>query len=114
MGFLDYFITPKGLIEYDPEEFDTARRVDGSTVIDVRTHAEYAHGHIEGSLLVPLGSLKEKINSFEKNKTYLLVCATGHRSRAAAAMMLRNDFNKIAHLKGGMTAWRKNNKKVSK
>ena len=114
MGILDYFITPKGLVEYDTDEFDSARKLDGSVLIDVRTHTEYSHGHIEGSLLIPLNSLKDRLHSLEKDRTYLLICATGHRSRAAAAIMLRNDFNKIAHLKGGMAAWRKSGNKVSK
>ncbi len=114
MGVLDYFITPKGLVEYGPDEFDRVRKSDSAVTIDVRTRSEYSRGHMNGCVHIPLNTLKDRLYSLEKDKSYLLVCATGHRSRAAAAIMLRNDFKSIAHLKGGMAAWRRMDKEVTR
>ncbi len=105
MGILDYFRTPEGLVEYNPEDFRKAISEGIHRVIDVRTAAEFRRDHIEGADLITLGRLKRTLDSLDKNSSYLLVCATGHRSRAAAAAMRRKGFRKIGHLKGGMSAW---------
>ncbi|MCL4341630.1 MAG: rhodanese-like domain-containing protein [Candidatus Thermoplasmatota archaeon] len=105
MGFFDYFRTPEGLVEYTPEDFKKAMSEGGHRIIDVRTTAEYKREHIDGVELITLGKLKKTLDSLDRNSSYLLVCATGHRSRAAAAAMRRKGFNKIGHLKGGMSAW---------
>lgn len=106
MGLFDYFKTPEGLQEYDPDEFEKKMKEGTHTVIDVRTPREFKHGHIEGVQLKPLGKLKRNLDEFDKNSSYLLVCATGHRSRAAAAAMKRKGFKNVGHLKGGMMAWK--------
>jgi rhodanese-related sulfurtransferase len=114
MGIMDYFRTPDGLKEYDPEEFERMMREGNHRVIDVRTPPEYGRGHIQGSELKPLGTLKGNLASLDRNSSYLLVCATGHRSRAAAATLLRNGISNVGHLKGGMRAWHGSGKATEK
>ncbi len=114
MGIMDYFRTPEGLREYDPEEFEKMMREENHRVIDVRTPPEYGRGHIQGSELKPLGTLKRNLASLDRNSSYLLVCATGHRSRAAAAALLRNGISNVGHLKGGMMAWHGSGKATEK
>ena len=107
MPFLSYFITPKGRTEYNPEEFAKKIGELGSKVIDVRTAMEYNHGHIKSATHFPLGTIKHELSSMNKTDRLFLVCATGHRSRAAATILIKNGFNDVAHLSGGMTAWKK-------
>jgi len=107
MPFLSYFINPKGLKEYTPEEFAKKITEPGSKVIDVRTAMEYNHKHIQSASHVPLGTIKHELSSINKNDRIFLVCATGHRSRAAATILIKNGFNDVSHLSGGMTAWKK-------
>jgi rhodanese-related sulfurtransferase len=107
MPFLSYFINPKGLKEYTPEEFAKKITEPGSIVIDVRTAMEYNHKHIQSASHVPLGTIKHELSSMNKNDRIFLVCATGHRSRAAATILIKNGFNDVSHLSGGMTAWKK-------
>ena len=110
MPFLSYFITPKGLAEYGPEDFGAAITADNAKVVDVRTKSEFAHGHIDSAIHIPLSDLKNQISNLDRNGKYYLICATGHRSRAAATILLKNGFTNVSHLKGGMFAWNRNNK----
>ena len=111
MPFLSYFITPKGLAEYGPEDFKAAITADNAKVIDVRTKSEFVHGHIDNATHVPLSDLRNHIGNLDKNAKYYLICATGHRSRAAATILLKNGFSNVSHLKGGMLAWNKINRR---
>jgi rhodanese-related sulfurtransferase len=74
-------------------------------IIDVRTVREYSAGHIKEAISIPLGHLKKTVKDLNSNEEYVLICATGHRSRAAGAQLIRNGFNHVSHLKGGMGAW---------
>ena len=55
---------------------------EGWKVIDVRTPAEYAGGHIEGAELVPM----QDVPSLTEGK-YLVYCRSGARSGSAAAYL---------------------------
>ena len=40
----------------------------GATIIDVRSKAEYASGHIKGSINIPLDTLQNNLSKIKKNK----------------------------------------------
>jgi len=53
----------------------------GAEIIDVRTKGEFASGHIKGSKNIPLNTLNNNLKLLkDKEKTYLLCCASGLRS----------------------------------
>jgi rhodanese-related sulfurtransferase len=63
---------------------------EGAIIVDVRTPAEYQSGHIEGSVNIPLDSIKHKIAELkQKNKTVITCCRSGARSGMAKSI-LRN------------------------
>jgi len=74
-------------------------------VIDVREEYEYQQGHIPGAKLMPLGSFVRKLVTLEKSAPYVLVCASGSRSRRAAGAMARAGFGKVSNLRDGMIDW---------
>lgn len=112
MGFLDYFRQPDSLLNLPPESFEEALSGSDIRIIDVRTSGEYRKGHIEGSELHPLGSMPAVIPDLDRDARYLLICATGHRSRAAAAQMIRGGIENVAHLEGGIRAWKKSGRNL--
>jgi len=60
----------------------------GSTVIDVRTRAEYSQGHLEGSISIPLNEIGSKIAEIKKMKQPIVTCCrSGARSGTAANML---------------------------
>ena len=73
-------------------------------VLDVRQAGEWRHGHIHGSVNVPLMQLKRRLATLPRDTTIVTVCASGHRS-AAAARTLRRAGYQVENLKGGMYAW---------
>jgi rhodanese-related sulfurtransferase len=75
-------------------------------VVDVRQPSEWRHGHIDGSENEPLMQLKRRLATLPRDKTIITVCASGHRSAAAARTLQRAGYT-VQNLKGGMHAWRK-------
>ncbi|MEM0139386.1 MAG: rhodanese-like domain-containing protein [Ferroplasma sp.] len=101
----DYFKQPDELKNLTPEQ---VMEMKGKyPLVDVRTGFEYRHGHIAGASHYKLGREKEIIEKFGLNSQIILICKTGHRSRAAANRLARMGFKEIYHLEGGMDRWRK-------
>lgn len=76
----------------------------GIFVLDVRQPGEWRHGHIRGAENVPLAKLARRLATFPRDRTIVTVCASGHRS-AAAARALRWAGYEVENLKSGMHAW---------
>jgi rhodanese-related sulfurtransferase len=91
----------------------TAERIDvrtaremwraGDTVIDVRTPAEYAHGHIAGALNVPLDTLPLAARRLPDGPV-LTACGLGGRA-GRAADLLDLDGRTAYSIAGGTKAW---------
>ena len=61
---------------------------EGATLVDVRTPAEYAAGHIEGSLSIPLDSVPQALERFRSFQgPVVLICQSGNRSGHATAWL---------------------------
>lgn len=73
-------------------------------VLDVRQAGEWRRGHIRTSVNLPLPQLKRKLEALPRDRTIVAVCASGHRSAAAARVLRRAGFE-VENLKGGMHGW---------
>jgi phage shock protein E len=69
-------------------------------VIDVRTSEEYAVGHLEGALNVPLNEIEQQIASVAPGKdTPLKVhCHSGRRSAKATITLRRMGYSRVEDL----------------
>ena len=76
---------------------------EGLHVLDVREPVEWAHGHIEGALHIPLGTLTARVSELPEGQT-LVVCKVGGRS-AQAVMWLQQQGHDVVNLDGGMLDW---------
>lgn len=76
---------------------------EGLHVLDVREPVEWAHGHIEGALHIPLGTLPARVSELPDGQT-LVVCKVGGRS-AQAVMWLQQQGHDVVNLDGGMLDW---------
>ncbi|CAG5006118.1 Thiosulfate sulfurtransferase GlpE [Dyadobacter sp. CECT 9275] len=62
----------------------------GARIVDVRSPQEFASGHVEGSINIPLDAINAKVASLQKDgKPVITCCRSGTRS-AMAAGILRN------------------------
>ena len=78
-------------------------------LIDVRGQDELTQGYIEGSTLMPLWGIIKGTQRPPQNKPILLICAVGGRSLALGKLMSKNGWNEVYNLKGGISAWKKEN-----
>jgi rhodanese-related sulfurtransferase len=94
------------IINNSPEEFEANMEGD-YLLLDVRTQEEYDAGHIEGSTLIPVDELGNRISEIEdyKDKTVLVYCRSGNRSVTASNILISNGFTKVHNLLGGIGAW---------
>lgn len=91
----------------DTQEFQKIQSGDNVVVLDVRTAHEVAEGHIEGSENYDVlnGEFMQKVDSFDKDKTYLVYCRSGARSANACSVMDQKGFEKVYNLDGGILGW---------
>lgn len=76
-------------------------------ILDVRSKEEYESGHIEGCINVYAGILPQQINKIPRDKPIAVYCKSGTRSSFASSILLRNGYNNVHNMLGGMTAWLK-------
>lgn len=76
-------------------------------VIDVREPHEYAKGHIENAMAIPLSRVDEKLYELEshKNSPVIVTCQQGTRSAHICKKLTKAGFTEVYDLKGGMLAW---------
>lgn len=68
---------------------------DGAVILDVRTAEEYETGHIEGSVNISLGSIRERYRELDPNKTYITTCSHGLRSVKVESILKERGFKKV-------------------
>ena len=89
---------------------------DGFIVLDVRTPAEHASVRIPNSKNIDVlaSDFAAKAAKLDKERTYLLHCQSGQRSRTALKALQKLGFLKLCHLDGGILAWQKEGLQVEK
>ena len=78
--------------DLDPEQ---------SFILDVREPEEYEAGHIPGSTLVPLNSLREHLDELPRDKEIIVYCRVGLRAYLGARILMQHGFEKVKNLSGG-------------
>ena len=81
---------------------------DELIILDVRTKEEYDNGCVEDAVNVDFYSsnFKKMIKLMDKQKTYLVYCQSGIRSKKAASLMSEMGFKKIYHMYEGIEGWK--------
>ncbi|MDR6458006.1 rhodanese-related sulfurtransferase [Chryseobacterium vietnamense] len=67
----------------------------GAVILDVRTEKEYATGHIEGSVNISLGTIRERYMELDPKKTYITVCSHGLRSVKVENILKEKGFQQV-------------------
>lgn len=67
----------------------------GAVIIDVRSQGEFSGGHNPLSINIPLDQINAKAESLDKEKTYILCCASGARSAAALGVLKSKGFKHV-------------------
>jgi rhodanese-related sulfurtransferase len=78
-------------------------------VLDVRTPAEFAAGHVPGAINIPFQQVSRRTAELKaaRERPLLVYCGHGPRAWMAGAALRRAGFRYISYLKGHMAAWRR-------
>ncbi len=78
----------------------------GAMLLDVRTPEEYADGHVEGSVNLPLQQIEQAAQLITEKGTPLFVyCRSGGRSAQATARLVKMGYTKVTDI-GGILSYR--------
>jgi molybdopterin/thiamine biosynthesis adenylyltransferase/rhodanese-related sulfurtransferase len=84
------------------------RKMDGTgvlTILDVREPFEYEIARIEGSKLIPLSELPDRLSELEREELTIVHCHSGMRSARAVQFLQGAGFANVLNLEGGIERW---------
>lgn len=89
-------------------QFKAATELDGVTVVDVRTPAEFAEGHVPGAVNLDIegANFAAQVAALDADAEYAVYCRSGNRSRAAIEYMTAAGVTHTVGLDGGIGAWK--------
>jgi thioredoxin len=96
------------------DEFEKGMAKDSAQILDVRTVGEFNSGHLDNALWADWNNETEfdRRSAFiDKKKPVYVYCLSGGRSASAASKMRKQGFT-VYELKGGINAWKANNKNI--
>jgi rhodanese-related sulfurtransferase len=80
----------------------------GAFLVDVRTESEFAAGHVNGSVNIPLDKIPTQLFRFKGKKNIVVFCLSGGRSTQAKSILERNGITGV--INGG--GWNQVNRLV--
>src|SRR5438132_6860524 len=75
------------------------------TIVDVREPFEYEIARIEGSKLIPLGELPDRLDELDRDRYTVVHCHSGMRSAQAVQLLRGEGFANVFNLTGGIAQW---------
>ena len=77
-------------------------------LLDVRTPEEYRQAHIRDARLIPITELERRIGEIPKDRTVIVYCAVGSRSRSAVGLLAQRGIRDLYTMKDGIVGWYRN------
>ena len=80
---------------------------DELVILDVSTPDEYQDLHLEGAINISLLSrlFKARLDIMDRDKTYVIYCKVGVRSKVAMKIMKALGFKTVYNITGGTLLW---------
>jgi rhodanese-related sulfurtransferase len=109
---LDATQAAQGIQTVSPAEVAAAHRSQGqhADLVDVRTPAEFAEIHAQGTRLVPIDVLDPKAIMADCNgsahEPLFVICKSGDRSAKAVEKFRAAGFTNVISVEGGTSAWK--------
>jgi rhodanese-related sulfurtransferase len=74
------------------------------TVLDVREPVEWQHGHVQGSVHVPMTEVPQRLADLPTEGQVLVVCKVGGRSARVVEYLVAQGVDAV-NLDGGLLEW---------
>ncbi|HAO04043.1 MAG: rhodanese-like domain-containing protein [Chitinophagaceae bacterium] len=111
----------QGIENLSADQVNEELQKSNVTLIDIRESEELKqNGRIAGAVHAPRGMLEFYADAslpyhkpeFDKSKRIILHCASGGRSALAVTTLKQMGFENVAHLDGGIKAWKESGREV--
>lgn len=88
-------------------EFAAGLKKPGAVLLDVRTPAEFAEGHLPGAVNLDVSSptFAQRVSALDKTQPTYVYCRSGARSATASAQLSGGSFENVFNLLGGVMSW---------
>ena len=88
------------------EAVEMMEKGENYIILDVRTHQEFAAGHIPGAIVIPNETIgTEEIPQLpDKNQLIMVYCRSGNRSKQASDKLAKLGYTNIVEF-GGINSW---------
>lgn len=98
---------PAGGTSLSPIDFAATAKLPDTTLLDVRTAAEFAAGHLPGAVNLDVQSpdFAQRAATLDPGRNYAVYCHSGNRSKVAMTALARSGFTHLFDLAGGIGAW---------
>jgi len=73
-------------------------------LLDVRTEEEFANGHVEEAINIPVDSLRRRLKELDKDKQIIEYCQVGLRGYIADRILSQNGYN-VKNVTGGYKSY---------
>ncbi len=73
-------------------------------ILDVRTPAEFAAGHIDEAINIPLEELRDRLEELPRDRRIATYCQVGQRGYMATRLLLQKGFDAV-NVSGGYITW---------
>jgi len=77
-------------------------------LLDVRTPQENSQAKLPGTVLIPISEFERRIGEVPRNRTVLVYCAVGSRSKPVAEYLAKNGYKDVYHMTDGLVGWYRN------
>jgi rhodanese-related sulfurtransferase len=77
-------------------------------LLDVRTPQENSQARLPGTVLIPISEFERRVNEVPRNKTILVYCAVGSRSKPVAEFLAKNGYKEVYNMSDGLVGWYRN------
>ncbi|GKI14806.1 CoA-disulfide reductase [Oscillospiraceae bacterium] len=99
-GFIMQNVLAGRVQQFHWEQLPAVLMDPSAGVLDVREEGEWAAGHLEGAVHIPLNELRERLAGLDAGKTWYVHCHSGLRSYIACRILSQNGI-RCFNLSGG-------------
>lgn len=92
-GFMIENIESGIVKQFHFDELDKLPKDGSVTLLDTRTQSEYARGHVDGFVNIPVNDLRENIDKLDKSKPVYVMCQSGLRSYISCRILAGEGFD---------------------
>ncbi|MDE0805378.1 MAG: rhodanese-like domain-containing protein [Acidimicrobiales bacterium] len=79
-------------------------QLEDTQLIDVREDDEWAQGHIDGAVHIPMDEIEDRMSEVSTESPIVTVCRSGQRSGEVADQLRERGLD-AENLEGGVQAW---------